>query len=620
MCGIVGYISKKTFNEEIITAMNLAIKKRGPDGMGYFFDNINNKQIALGHRRLSVRDLSLNGSQPMKSSDDDIVLIYNGEIYNSDEIKLKLLENGHVFKSNSDTEVLLNAYIEWGIDSVRMFNGMFAYAILDKKLEKLFLVRDRMGEKPLYYTIINGDIIFGSELSALMNFPDFNRDIDLNSLNSYLWQMYIPAPSTIFKNTQKLESGNYLCYDIKTETIIKKVYWSIDEFYLKYDEKMKSNYIDNIEKTLLKSIEKRFISDVPLGIFLSGGIDSTIVTTLAKKVLNYQVETFSIGFLEKDYDEAKKAKEIAKFLGTKHHELYFTEEDAKKIILDLPRVYSEPMSDNSQIAMLVLSKFTREKVTVALSGDGGDELFYGYPSYKNVYRNKKFKKISTFFKPISGLLNKLLPFSSVTWKINKIAVCRNEKAWFDQDFYASSIIRKNLFLDKSNLNSDSISINKLQKKGTLDERILNLGLKDSLQEGMLNKVDRASMFYSLESRTPFLDHDLVELSQKITPDMKYVKDISKYPLKQILNKYLPKEYIDNSKKGFGIPLNKWLHNDFSDLIKDYFSESMISKQKIFYYEAIKKFLEAFNKNNNVALDRIMWSLLVFQMWWKHYFD
>lgn len=614
MCGIVGYISRKEYKEDVLVQMRDMLKHRGPDDCGLYMDWLCDHQVALAHRRLSIRDLSKNGAQPMLSDDKSVVVIYNGEIYNSDQIKEELIKKNHIFKSTCDTEVLLEAYLEWGINSVKKFNGMFAYAILDKREGTLYLVRDRMGEKPLYYSITEQGIVFGSEIVALEKYPQYNKQIDKEALAAYLWQMYIPAPKTIYMHTCKLEPGYILKYDIRSETLIKEQYWAIDTFYMDYSQEIETNYIDLIENMLKDSIKARMVSDVPLGVFLSGGIDSTLITALSTKVTNQKIKTFSIGFNEQDYNEAIFAKRISEHLGTEHNELYCSAEEAKKYVLDLPKVYSEPMADNSQLAMLLLSKFTREKVTVALSGDGGDELFYGYPSYKNVYRNKRLQYVGELLRPMAAILSLLVPYNDATWKVNKITACTNENGWFEQDLYASAYIRESLFADK--IQTYYYIDNQLQSKGNLDERILNLGIKDTLQEDLLTKVDRATMAYSLEVRTPFLDHRLVELSQKIPPELKAYQGQFKYPLKKILYKYVPRELVDRPKKGFGVPINKWLHEDFCNLIEDYFMPDYINRQGIFSGNRVNALYRAFLNKPTPAVDRIVWCLLVFQMWWE----
>ncbi len=616
MCGIVGYISERKYDEDIILCMRDAMAHRGPDDYGMIMDDICGRQVALAHRRLSIRDLSANGAQPMCSEDKNVVIVYNGEIYNSDEIKNELIEKGHKFKSHCDTEVILEAYIEWGCDSVQKLNGMFAYAILDKGRKQLHLFRDRMGEKPLYYSFLKDGFAFASEIAGLVKHPGYKKEVDQEVLASYLWQMYIPAPRAIYKDTYKLESGCFLTYDLDTAKTDKKVYWSPDSLYMQYENRTKEEYIEDIENCLTDSIRMRLVSDVPLGVFLSGGIDSSLIAALGMAVAEQRLDTFSIGFQEEDFNEAKFAKKVAEHLGTNHHEMYCSVEDAKEMITCLPKVYSEPFADNSQLPTMILSRYAHQSVKVALSGDGGDELFYGYPSYKSVIRNRNLKIPGVCACPIAAVANVLMPYHDVSWKINKIAACSRELGWFEQDLIASAYIREGLFRDQ--ISTFYSSEGQLQYQGNVEERMLNLGLKNCLQEDMLTKVDRAAMAYSLETRAPFLDHRLVELSQRIRPDMKCFRGQFKYLLREILYKYVPKELIDRPKKGFGVPINQWLHEDFTDLVGDYLAHDFIVRQGIFNPRQIERLYCAFSRKSVPAIDRIVWCLLVFQMWWEEW--
>ena len=407
MCGIVGFCSNyKRTDVEVLTSMRDALTHRGPDDMGTYIDTENN--VGLAHRRLSILDLSPLGHQPMSNEKGSIWVTYNGEIYNYKEVREELIRIGYTFKSNSDTEVLIKAFEQWGIECINKFIGMFAIAVWDKRTKKLYLIRDRVGVKPLYYYRKNGVFLFGSELKALMKHPDFHKEIDYNILPLYLRYGFISSPHTIFKNTFKIRPGHYLCVSNNSITEVK--YWDIADYYNAVPlNKSEDEVAEELEDILIDSFKYRLISDVPVGVFLSGGIDSTIVTTLLQKNIDTKLKTFTIGFIEDRFNEAESAKKIAKFLGTDHTEYYLSEKDALEIIHKLPDIYDEPFGDQSGIPTYLVSKLARRDVTVALSADGGDELFCGYRRYRSIIKIKDF--ISNYPKPIKKSFMKV--FSSI---------------------------------------------------------------------------------------------------------------------------------------------------------------------------------------------------------------
>ena len=382
MCGIVGFFSKHAPAElgKDLSLATQCLSRRGPDDSGLFIDD--RKCIGLGHRRLSIIDLSDAGHQPMQSKNGDAVIVYNGEIYNFKTIRLQLQEVGHQFTSNSDTEVILKAYQQWGAKCLDRFVGMFAFAIWDKTNQTLFIARDRLGIKPLYYFFNGHTLLFGSELKALMAFSRFPRDVDPDAFQLYLHYQYVPAPRTIFKNTFKLEPGHFLIFDGKDLT--KKRWWTLpgsDMETSASNQLTEDEALSQLDDLLTQAVSDRLISDVPLGALLSGGIDSSIVVALMQKVNRSPVRTFSIGFEEKGFNEAPWARKIATHLGTDHTELYVSSQDALQVIPQLPEIYDEPFADSSSIPTFLVSKLTRDRVTVALSGDGGDEQFAGYVRY-----------------------------------------------------------------------------------------------------------------------------------------------------------------------------------------------------------------------------------------------
>lgn len=387
MCGICGYISRKRIGIQTLEKMNDSMLHRGPDDSGAVqLEASDGYTVGMGHRRLAIMDLSSMGHQPMFSLDNNVCIVYNGEIYNFCELKIELQLRGYNFISQCDTEVVIAAYQEWGIDCFERFNGMFAIAIWDQKKEKLILARDRMGKKPLYYFINDrGDFVWASELKPIMAFPDFKRNIRTELIASYLCRNYIKAPDTIFENTYKLEPGQYIVW-YKGE-ISKFYYWCVVEKYqmLKNSRKMDFNVAkDELRRLLLDSVNKRMLADVPVGVFLSGGIDSTLVASIAQVERKERVRTFTIGFNEKEQNEAAYAKQIARYLGTDHTEFYLEQNDLLSLIDQIPIYYDEPFADSSQIPSMLVAELAKEKVSVVLSGDGGDELFCGYGSYDNL--------------------------------------------------------------------------------------------------------------------------------------------------------------------------------------------------------------------------------------------
>lgn len=614
MCGICGFITKRRVDEYALKKMNDTIKYRGPDDEGFYFDYSDGWEIGLAQRRLSVIDLSEGGHQPMLSDDNSIVAVYNGEIYNFEEIKRELIEKGYKFKSKSDTEVIVYGFKEWGIDCIKKFNGMFAVVIYDKHNKEIYFIRDRMGVKPLYYYYNNQDLVFGSELKPIMKYPFFCKEIDISSLNLYLAHQYIASPKTIFKHTYKLEPGEILKF--KDGQISTFKYWDIIEKYNNrvVEDKSFDEHRDELEDLIRDSVTKRMIADVPVGTFLSGGIDSSLISALAQKNRMNPIDTFTIGFYEDKYNEANEAKEIAKILGTNHHEEYCSIKDAKDLIYDIPKYYDEPFADSSQLPTMLVSRIAKQKVTVALSGDGGDELFCGYNSYDYMLLQQKCIPLGKLFKNIYQLHT---TGSKYAWKLGKLLRCDSEEAAVIIDYKNSNDIIAAFSEEKPTIFKKYDMTNRLNTKNIQEKRMV-LDMTTYLPDDILTKVDRASMRYSLEARTPFLDCRVVEKSFGIPHIYKYNSGSKKDILKEILYKYVPKEIMDRPKKGFAIPLNKWLHIDLFKLIDELMQKDRITKQGLFDAEGIMQFKNKFIKNNTSAFNNIMWSLIVFQLWYDEY--
>ncbi|MGI9534210.1 MAG: asparagine synthase (glutamine-hydrolyzing) [Thermodesulfobacteriota bacterium] len=637
MCGIVGcYNFRGRKSEEILLSMRDSLTHRGPDDAGIYFDEDN--QVGIGHRRLSVIDLSSQGHQPMSDKDGSVWITYNGEIYNYKEIRKQLISRGYSFKSNSDTEVVLKAYLCWGIDCLKEFIGMFAIAIWDRRDKKLFIARDRAGVKPLYYYYKNNRLLFGSELKALMAHPEFPKEIDFGAVSNFLRYGYIPAPTTIFEDTFKLRPGHYFC--IQNYKLREVKYWDINNYYCQEElPGTEDELAEELEDLLADSFKYRLLSDVPVGIFLSGGIDSSTLTAILQKSTNVRQKTFSIGFHEDKYNEAKWSSKVARHLETDHTEYYMSVKDCLGVVEELPEIYDEPFGDNSGIPTYILSKLARENVTVALSADGGDELFGGYKHYGTLSSlNCSFRRIPKFLRDKAvGTLNVLSPSRTEKYysTLKPILPCiKDVKDKYEKYRDILRASNKGNFTDiyKSNnskwthdemenlLNINSCCKYKTYFDTTFSElgkindksRMMATDFKTFLVDDILTKVDRASMRASLESREPFLDHRLVQYAARIPPGLKIKNGKSKYILRKILYKYVPRNLVDRPKMGFVVPLSDWLKSDLYPLLMDYLDENKLKREGIFNEKTVSLNIKSF-LNGSVSENKI-WYLLMFQMW------
>ena len=606
---------------------------RGPDGKGHWDDLPN--RILLGHSRLSVIDLSDAGRQPMESSNGRYVITFNGEIYNARELKGTLGNSGIKFKGHSDTEVLLEACAYWGLGkTISFLNGMFAFALWDKETESLYLVRDRLGIKPLYWGDANGHFIFASELKALRKYHNWDFEIDRRSLASYMRHGYIPAPHSIYKNIYKLKPGHILKL-AKGQVPEIDCYWDAKDIALEglslQQNMTETEAISELENLLIDSVSSQMLSDVPLGAFLSGGIDSSTVVALMQAYSSKPIKTFSIGFSETSFNEAQHAKQIANYLGTEHTELYLTPPDALNTIPCLAQYWDEPFADSSQIPTYLLSKMTREHVTVSLSGDGGDELFAGYNRY--LFANNLMSKIQLTPDFILAFLSKssmlLSPesWTKISQVIPKIKNIPNagDKLYKLVDLFSSDEAEMYLNLislwkspNELVLNAsehESILLDKDCLKG-IHSQISKMQLLDTityLPDDILTKVDRASMAVSLEARVPLLDHRLVEFSWRLPMHMKVRNGQGKWILRQILNKHVPSELIDRPKMGFGVPIGEWLRGPLREWAEELLDEAKIKHQGYLNYEPIKKkWNEHLSGNRNWQYQ--LWNVLMFQAW------
>ncbi len=638
MCGLTGFWDFSTrFNEEQLTAIatNMAknIQNRGPDGYGVW-SNVK-VGFAMAHRRLSIIDLTDAGKQPMHSSSGRFVMVYNGEVYNAPQIQLELIKLGHKFIGHSDTEVILAAFEEWGIANATIkFIGMFALAVWDNKIEELIVLRDRLGVKPLYFGIIANTFFFGSQLKSFFNHPLWDGSIDQEALSKYVSLNYVPTPYSIFKDIYKLEPATILTIN-KQKKINKFKYWDLEKTiatreYI-YSEKAA---IDSLHDLLKDSIKMRMISDVPLGAFLSGGIDSSLVVALMQSMSDSKIKTFTIGFNEQSYNEANFAREVAKHLGTDHHELILDPKQAIDIIPNLPEIYDEPFADSSQIPTLLVSKLAREQVTVVLSGDGGDELFAGYNRY--YLWNKIISKMDWMPKNLRIILaNSIRSVSLNNWSlINKIIKINNlgDKLYklagilpfnTKEDFYSTVIScwnEKNPMLNSQINNQQLMTLNGkdvANKISNFVEQMQFLDLNNYLPDDILVKVDRASMAYSLEAREPLLDHRLLEFSWQLPMNFKIRFHDQKWILKQILAKYLPQKLINRPKMGFGVPIGDWLRGDLRDWALNLLDPKKLEIQGFFDSKVVSDKLQQHlsgARNNHYDL----WGILMFQAWYAKY--
>ena len=639
MCGIVGFRSRDNFQslKETLPGACASLAHRGPDDSGLFFEE--NTGVGLAHRRLSIIDLSSAGHQPMKSDDGQVLISYNGEIYNFKEIGRSLEELGHKLYSATDTEVVLKAYLQWGAECLEKFIGMFAIAIWDNRNQTLFLARDRLGIKPLYYHLSKNQntLLFASELKALMAFGGFAKEVDPDSIPLFLHYQYIPAPRTIFKNTYKLLPGHFLIFN--GDNVQTKEYWKLPDLSASetgsgFNEE---EYLQQLDDLLTGAVSDRLISDVPLGALLSGGIDSSVVVALMQKVSATPARTFSIGFNEQGYNEAPWAAKIAQHLGTEHTELYVSAKDALDVIPRLPDFYDEPFADSSAIPTFLVSHLTRRQVTVALSGDGGDEQFAGYVRYWST--RSMANSFHRFPLPVRKMLSRMLGSIPTPWVEKcylpwhrflpqRLRVANFPDKWqkliklMDQT-RISELYRMTICLWSAQETSDMLSqdLPRSRYEETFEEtadwpllsRLMRVDQKTYLPDAMLTKVDRASMAASLEVRVPLLDHRVVEFSAALPEIYKYRNGTGKYLLKKLLAKYLPTELFERPKMGFGIPIDRWLRVELKDLLLDYLSTERLKREGIFNTDLVEKKVKEHLSGRTNHQYRL-WSLLMWEMW------
>ena len=627
MCGIAGIANANSrgASREILERMNRAIVHRGPDEDGFYV----NENIGLAMRRLSIIDLA-GGQQPIYNADKTALIVFNGEIYNFQELRADLEKHGNEFYTNSDTEVILHLYDKHGADCIQFLRGMFALAIWDKRDKSLFVARDRVGKKPLLYSHQqNGDLIFGSEFQALLQHPSISRDVDYEAIDSYMSYLCVPAPQTAFKQIRKLEPGHWLKWkDGKIET---KRYWLPD-----FSKKIKISELEAIEETtriLRESTQLRMISEVPLGAFLSGGVDSSIVVALMAQESSSPVKTFSIGFEEQDYSELKYARRVAEHIGAEYHE-FIVRPNALDVLPTLVEHYGEPYADSSAIPTYYVSKETRKHVTVALNGDGGDESFAGYERYAAMRIAEAYKRVPAALRKVfvEAPVN-LLPTSELRRSrfrdakrfLTAANLPRTERyfRWMStfnrdakRDLYTKEFTSSVAGQNASHFLDDWFA--RANGTGTLDATLLTDQMT-YLPNDLLVKVDIASMANSLEARSPFLDHNLIEFAASLPESMKMSRFETKSLLKKVAARLVPREVVYRKKMGFGVPVGKWFRGEMKDFVRDVLLSEKSLKRGIVRPEMIQRYVD---EHTSAARDHSfqLWTLLMLELWFQRFID
>lgn len=641
MCGIAGFIVSSglaTDASGVIQAMITAIAHRGPDDSGFWLDQ--EAGVALGHRRLSILDLSPAGHQPMVSHSGRYVVVFNGEIYNHRSLKVELERSGRgvPWRGHSDTETLLAAIEYWGVeDALVRMNGMFAFAVWDSCERVLFLARDRMGEKPLYYGHANGVFLFGSELKALRRHPAFRSEVDRASLALFLRHNYVPAPHSIWRGINKLPPAHYLkVQNGGGEHEAPRCYWDFTKVAETGNSKSTENQpdsVDELEGLLKDAVGLRMEADVPLGAFLSGGIDSSTIVALMQAQARQPVRTFSIGFHEDDFNEAANAKLVANYLGTDHTELYVTSDDALNVIPKLPKIWDEPFADSSQIPTFLVSEMTRRHVTVSLSGDGGDELFGGYNRYllaaglweKTAWFPIELRRFlaralcAPHTARLAAFIARALPSryrpKAIADRLPKLArLLTTDSA---QSLYHRLV---SVWETPSSLVLGSNEPSTLLSRAAppfpdLRQTMMYLDTLTYLPDDILTKVDRASMAVSLEARVPFLDHRVVELAWRLPVSDKIRNGTSKYVLRQVLYRHVPRDLVERPKMGFGLPIEAWIVGPLRDWAEQLLDERRLRREGFLEPTLIRN-MWGQHVSGKRRWHFHIWNILMFQAWWE----
>lgn len=627
MCGITGFVNKsdRAVDRELLEAMNRAIIHRGPDEDGFYVKD----NVGLAMRRLAIIDLA-GGQQPIHNADRTKWIVFNGEIYNYQELRKGLIERGHKLYTNSDTEAVVALYDEFGVGCLEHLRGMFAFAIWDERDHSLFIARDRVGKKPLLYSHQpNGDLIFGSEFMAVLKHPNVSRDVDRGAIDSYLSFLCVPAPQTAFKAIRKLEPGHWLRW--KEGRVETKRYWQPD-----FSKKINVSEEEAIEETtriLREATKLRMISEVPLGAFLSGGVDSSTIVALMAQESSSPVKTFSIGFEEQDFSELKYAKKVAEHVGAEHHE-FIVRPDAIELLPTLVEHYGEPYADSSALPTYYVSRETRRHVTVALNGDGGDESFAGYERYMAMELAEAYKRIPLAVRKalIEGPIN-LLPTSEVKKTrirdVQRFFTSANEPRleryyrWMST--FKPAVKAKIYTPGFAEAVKDNGAINLLGQwfarangSGVLDATLLTDQMT-YLPNDLLVKVDIASMANSLEARAPFLDHKVIEFAASLPPSLKMPQYRTKYLLKKVAARLVPREVIYRRKMGFGVPVGRWFRKEMKDFVRDVLLSDSFAQRDIIRRDAVELIVDQ-HIAGKVDHAFPIWTLLMLELWYRRFVD
>ena len=634
MCGLTGFIDfKNASSKEILTQCTDALSHRGPDGAGYEFFQYDNLQVGLGHRRLSIIDLSNAASQPMWYK--NFCIIFNGEMYNYAEVKAELEKLGHQFISHSDTEVMLHAWEEWGVKMIDRFIGMFVFILYDTDKKEMYCFRDRAGVKPLYYYWKDDLFLFASELKSFHKHPRFKKEINPQAVQQFFQYGYIMAPLSIFNHTKKLIPGHYLKFSTVNKEISINKYWDAYDPYNKPKlDITEQEAKKHLEELLISACKYRMVADVPVGVFLSGGYDSTAVTALLQAHQSEKIKTYTIGFHEDDHNEAVYAKKVAEYLKTDHTEHYCTTKEAQEIIPDIPYYCDEPFGDSSIIPTTLVSQLARKEVTVALSADAGDEIFAGYPKYPLALQMiKRMNAFPFFMKKPAGKILKHMP-DSLLVKLagNSAASIKKQRLSQILQTKATTPVIMDILLSQvyTNEQLDDLLTNKGEKAwsffdsesmlkeslGDLD-KLLAIDYKTYLPDDILVKVDRAGMSISLEGREPLLDHRVLEFAAQLPEEFKIKAGNKKHLLKEIVHDYVPREMMERPKMGFGVPVAKWLKEELRYYADEYMSDAAFEKHGLFKKEGVQHIMQSFYKGDR-NYNNLFWYLLMFQMWYKRW--
>lgn len=632
MCGICGIVATEDFapviSPEILERMNQSITHRGPDEDGIYVTD----RVGLASRRLSIIDLE-SGRQPITNEDGTLWIVFNGEIYNYRELRSYLEKHGHIFRTGSDTETILHLYEEFGIECVQHLNGIFAFAIWNGKKQELILSRDRMGIKPLYYThLANGQFLFGSEMKAVLSHPQVERTIDLIALNEYLSYEYVPTPRTIIRNIWRLEAGHTLVYNQRG--VHTRAYSSLS---FKQSESRPPvhwrDYSAALYEKLRSTVERELVSDVPVGVLLSGGIDSSTIASLMVDLYPGKVESFTIAFEEHSFDESIYACQVARHLGTIHNEMVLTSKKATELVSCISDILDEPFADSSIIPTYLLSQFAREKVKVVLGGDGGDELFAGYPTVLSHRLIEYYERLTpwtvrTYVVP--RILDNLeISFDNISldFRLQRFLAGRGVPLIARHQRWLGSFVdeEKDLLLQnwikpvlRDTYHQSYKYAQDCDAKEPLNQVLFN-DLKTYLEGDILYKVDRASMAASLEVRVPFLNREVVQFTNDLPFNLKLHGLTGKFLLKKTMQKRLPGEIIRRSKKGFNMPVAYWLSGDLKEIMLDMFSDSFLKRQDLFSSGYVHQLTEQHfehRKDNR----KLLWTLLMFQLWYQAYIE